>query len=276
MGLFNSYLKDGPGVDVNAPKKKGIFLFLEVLGRKFFKLMKANCLYFLTSIPFFVIVMLILAPPLRSIFVSAETVGDNPMSQILFDLMFAGIIFNFIGSGPSAAAYSFVTRSFTRSEPVWVASDGFDKFKENFKYSMILVIADIVILFLSYVAVRFYGSNGSLFYVFLYFFLMIILAIYSMSHIFMYQIMVTYECKFMDIIKNAIILTFAKLPMCILLSAIGVVLCALIYSYLGFFGIAVYVLIGMSFTRFPLEFYASRVIEKNIALTQNSNQGDTE
>ena len=97
-----------------------------------------------------------------------------------------------------------------------------------------------------------------------------------MSHIFMYQIMVTYECKFMDIIKNAIILTFAKLPMCILLSVIGVVLCALIYSYLGFFGIVVYALIGMSFTRFPLEFYAARVIDKNIALTQNSNQGDTE
>ena len=94
MGLFNSYLKEGPGVDVNAPKKKGIFLFFEVLGRKFFKLMKANGLYFLTSIPFFVIVMLILAPILRGIFVSAETVGDNPMSQILFDLMFAGIIFN--------------------------------------------------------------------------------------------------------------------------------------------------------------------------------------
>ena len=113
-------------------------------------------------------------------------------------------------------------------------------------------------------------------YVFAYFFSMIILAIYSMAHMFMYQIMVTYNCKFKDIIKNAIILTFAKLPMCILLSVIGVVLCALIYSYLGFFGIVVYALIGMSFTRFPLEFYAARVIDKNIALTQNSNQGDTE
>ena len=33
MGFFN-YDKEGPGIDKNAPKKKGIFLFFELLGNK--------------------------------------------------------------------------------------------------------------------------------------------------------------------------------------------------------------------------------------------------
>ena len=32
-----------------------------------------------------------------------------------------------------------------------------------------------------------------------------------------------------------------------------------------------YMIIGMMFTRFPLEFYAARVIEKNIKATQNND-----
>ena len=62
MGLFNNYLKEGPGIDVNAPKKKGIFLFFEIFGRKFIDLIKTNSLYFLVSLPFFVFTMIFLAP----------------------------------------------------------------------------------------------------------------------------------------------------------------------------------------------------------------------
>ena len=37
MGLFNSYLKEGPGVDKNAKRKKGIFLYFDIVFSKFFK-----------------------------------------------------------------------------------------------------------------------------------------------------------------------------------------------------------------------------------------------
>ncbi len=55
-------------------------------------------------------------------------------------------VFTFWGSGPATAAYSYITRCFTRGEHTWVLSDGADKFKENFKQSMVVVLIDAVLL----------------------------------------------------------------------------------------------------------------------------------
>ena len=49
-GLFN-YSKPGPGVDKDGPKKKRFFLFFELFGRKFWKLIELNLLYVLCCIP---------------------------------------------------------------------------------------------------------------------------------------------------------------------------------------------------------------------------------
>ena len=52
MGLFRpNYAKEGPGVDKNAPKKASFVVFLEIYGRKFWKLIIANLLFALVSLP---------------------------------------------------------------------------------------------------------------------------------------------------------------------------------------------------------------------------------
>ena len=45
MGIFGYNMKPGKGVDKNEPKKKGFFLFFDVLIHKFTKFLGANCLY---------------------------------------------------------------------------------------------------------------------------------------------------------------------------------------------------------------------------------------
>ena len=50
FGLFD-YNKVGPGVDKNAPKKRGFVVFFEIYFRKFWKLIEASLLYVLLSIP---------------------------------------------------------------------------------------------------------------------------------------------------------------------------------------------------------------------------------
>lgn len=274
MGIFNRYLKEGPGVEKDAPKKKGIFLFAELVKRKFFLMLKANALYSLVSIPFFAIALFVLAPVMRTAFIPSALTVD-PWMQILFDVFFAGIIFTFFGSGPASASYAFVTRSFTRSEHVWVASDGFDIFKENFKSAILLIIIDIVVVYLAMNAIYFYSMNTDALSVFLRIFITIMFSLYAISHMFIYQIMVTYECKFLEVIKYALIMTFAKLPVCILLSAIACVVWTLLLYYLGVIGIILYLIIGLIIARYPLEFYAARVIEKNIAKTQADMPEDT-
>ncbi|MBQ3124934.1 MAG: hypothetical protein IJC09_05910 [Clostridia bacterium] len=273
MGIFNRYLKEGPGIDKNAPKKKGIFLFAELVGRKFFLMLRANALYSLVSIPFFLVSLFFLAPVIRSVLLPAGVINDA-WTMIMMDVFFTGFLFTFFGSGPASASYAFVTRSFTRSEHVWIASDGRDIFKENFKYSMLLLIIDIAVIYLAMNAVAFYGMNAGGLSVFLRFFIMVLFALYAISHMFAYQIMVTYECKFFDIIKYSLTMTLAKLPMCILLSVIAGAVWVLMWYYLGIIGVILYLIVGLIFSRYPLEFYAARVIEKNIAKTQPEKEAD--
>lgn len=50
FGLFN-YAKEGPGVAKNAPKKRTFFAFMDIYGRKFWKLAIAGLLWAVTSLP---------------------------------------------------------------------------------------------------------------------------------------------------------------------------------------------------------------------------------
>ncbi len=50
FGLFD-YNKPGPGVKKNGPKKKGFVVFFEIYFRKFWKLILANLLFVLVSLP---------------------------------------------------------------------------------------------------------------------------------------------------------------------------------------------------------------------------------
>ena len=88
MGLFFNYDRPGPGVDKNAPKKKGVALYFELLGRNLSKLILANMLYFVVSIPvvilyYFISVMILgnLMPE------SVETAGFAQISVLLASLL---------------------------------------------------------------------------------------------------------------------------------------------------------------------------------------------
>ncbi len=50
FGMFN-YAKEGPGVAKNAPKKRPFFAFMEIYGRKFWKLAIAGLLWAITALP---------------------------------------------------------------------------------------------------------------------------------------------------------------------------------------------------------------------------------
>ena len=51
MGNVFNYNKPGPGVDKNAPKKKGVALFFSIFLEKFWKLIPISLLYWLCSLP---------------------------------------------------------------------------------------------------------------------------------------------------------------------------------------------------------------------------------
>lgn len=287
MGLFSfNYAKPGPGVDKNAPKKKGFFLYFEIFRRKFFKLLQANMLYFLCSLPFLAIIFFL--TPIGDL---SKNLAESVVSQnaelnfndvyLQFDatlrVCFALLLFIFWGSGPASASYAYVTRCFTREEHTWLLSDGKDKFKENFKQAILVVILDIVLLLLGSNALYFYLSmyrNTSMFIWMVLFYATSMLAIiYTFMHFYIYQIMVTFECSAFNLYKNALIIALGKAPMNFLLAIFAFAIIILVFAYIPtVLSVILSFLILISFVRFPIEFYASRTLQKIAAEMKGGNQ----
>ena len=284
MGLFNGYLKEGRGVDKNEKKKRGFFLYIDILWQKMSKLVAANCLYSITSIIWIVLLYFFfgyvliytgVANSVTDVIMSAMPDGDaavvagNVMVQL--QIFFAVSVFVMWGSGPSSAAYAYVNRSFTRQEPVWVVSDGWDKFKENFKQSMIVLLIDALFLFFAIFSVYYYRnlytSQHNIIWLMLEYIIIVASVIYTMMHSYIYQIMVTFDCSIGTIYKNALLITLAKLPGNVLTTAISAGFLFLVFIIINLnalFAAIIVMVFGLCFTRYVTDFYAARVIEKTV------------
>ena len=120
MGLFgNHYERAGSGIAKNAPKKKGIFRFFEIFGRKFWKLFELNLLYFLSFLPVIGAVALFFAV-------------DSQLGTILAAaclVLFAVII------GPATAAHTKILKNFIMEKPTFLAHEFFHTFRTEFKHA---------------------------------------------------------------------------------------------------------------------------------------------
>lgn len=291
MGIFGGgYMKPGKGVDKNEPKKKGFFLFFDVLIHKFTKFLGANCLYTMTSIIWIALLYFFggivlsstgivghIADAISAVEsgISADEIQGSVM--VTLQLAFAVSIFALWGSGPASAAYAYINRCFTRGEHTWVMSDGVDKFKENFKQGMFVVIADAVVLVFGINAAHFYWmfyvSTHSFIWMFLTYVTVLVLIIYTLMHPYIYQIMVTFECKIGALYKNALLITLAKLPGTLITLAAGVAVLVLCFTFLNPIAAALLIAVfGLCLTRYPGEFYAARVIERSILKDMKEKQ----
>ncbi len=277
MGFFGGgYNKPGKGVDKNAPKKKGFFLFWDIIFSKFVKFIETNSLYSAVSLIWIVLVYFVAAVLFSGHIASLASsvsglLGDNAAGTLVFGIcsMFAVGVFLMWGSGPASAAYSYIMRCFTRGEHAWILGDGKDKFKENFKQGMIVVIVDFLVLILGINALYFYYSAyvayGSVLWLLLCYIAFLLLFIYTMIHPYIYQLMVTFKCSVWELYKNAVLLTLANLPLSFILTLIEAVL---IFAVFTIFSPAIAILfsliLGPCIMRFPTEFYAARVIERSL------------
>lgn len=278
MGLFSfNYAKPGPGVDKDAPKKKGIFLYFELLGRKFFKLCQVNMLYFLFSIPYIVLMFLFITgffggyftELIQSISSSGEKISSESVSTVILMItsLLTMLFFALWGSGPASASFAYVTRCFTREEHSWIWSDFIRIFKENFKQAMIVVVMDFVVLFLMLNALiqywQLYTTQNQFIYALLMYFCFMMFIIYTFVHFHIYQLMITFECKFKDLLKNALMLAFGKAPMNLVLAAIAIFLLGIMFNYLQpMFAVLLCFLVFLGLVRYPIEFYSARTIQR--------------
>ena len=273
MGLFFNYDKPGPGIDKDAPKKKGMFLYIELFWRKLGKLFLSNMLYALVSLPvllvyhFFVFYMLSAVLP-------AEITQDNTLfSQAV--LLLTALLVIFWGTGPVSCGYTFLMRNFAREEHVWMVSDFFEHTRKNFKLSLLMFVIDLVVLATGTNAIYFYWKMSATIPALKYLAVLMVAAmgLYTIMHFYMYEFLVTFNVKLKDVYKNSLIMAFAAFPMNVFLVIFVTVLSYFCFSYLTPIAIILVIAIfWISFMRFPIDFYAARIIKRELIDKQKGDE----
>lgn len=289
MSLFERmYERPGKGVPENAPEKKGFMLYLDILIHKFSKFLIINLFHTILSFVWIVLLIMIvnvifnathLIDTVTYALASLNTgvdVGELRYKTAIQMQTFLGIsIFVLWGSGPASAAYSYLIRCFVNRIPVFVISDGFDKLKENFKQGLFAVVIDLIMLIILINAIVFYyhyyAQTQNLIFLVMACLIISIMLIYTMMHPYIYQLMVTFKLRLRDIYKNAFLLALAKFPGNFLMLALNVLVLLSLFSLLMPYAAAVVVLIlGLCISRYPSEFYASRVIGRVMINNKNN------
>ena len=262
MGLFFNYDKPGPGIDKNAPKKKGVALFFELLWRNFGKVVLSNMLYFVVSLPVLALYAVIISIFLGNII--PEEAGSVGFMQIV--IIITVIVTILWGTGPVSCGYAYILRNITREEHTFLVSDFFEKAKENFWHGIVFFLVDVLMLAFFSVSVLFYHKlseeTGGIYIIF-YYPVIIMIIMYTIMHFYIYEMEVTFENGIRNLYKNAFLMSIATLPMCIVILAI---ICILSFIFLRVFNpvaiLMVAALFWISFMRFIIDFYTARVIEK--------------
>ncbi len=287
MGLFGgNFSKVGPGVSKNAPEKNRFFLFFELLGRKSSKLIPLNIMYFITLLPliFGVILSVTFNPQILSGGnIYTENLGKLPVFIFTGDIIgLALIIVSIFVTGPATCGFTYVLRNMQRQEHTWILSDFREQFAKNYKQGVIMSIIDIVAVFILYVAYCFYAysmpvimSNNAVFAAFGKYFIIVIAALFIIMHYYIYIMIVTFDMKLKDILRNAAIFSLAKLPLNIFVS---VILVAAIFASVCYFivGVICALIITLSLLGFIIVFSVYPTIELSMISSQLPDSDDEE
>lgn len=201
MGLFfKDYESAGAGISKHAPKKKGIALFFDILGRKFWKLMGINMLYFIFFIP-----LLLILPAITVI----RNYTVLTVLICLFILLFAILI------GPATAGMTKIMRSFVIDKHTFIVRDFFRAFKTNFKKAAVIGIFDCLIILSVFASLNVYPAlaiqfNSKMLYVPMIITFSLFLVIIIMNY-YIFLMLIATNLSLKNLIKNSFALAFVAM-----------------------------------------------------------------
>ena len=200
MGLFkNNYERAGVGISKNAPKKKGFFRYMEIFGRKFWKLIELNLLYFVFFLP--------LLAAITFFFLWWN-------STFSFGLILAGIfaIGFAVLFGPATAAMTKILKNFVIEKPTFLVHDFFRTFRSEFKYSCAVGMLDF--LMACCLAAAFYvypqlisQTGNKLLYVFFAITISIGIIVLLMNF-YIFPMLISTNLSFKNLLKNSLALNW--------------------------------------------------------------------
>ncbi len=203
MGLFGGgYDRAGVGIAKNAPKKKGFFRYMEIFGRKFWKLLELNVIYFLCFLP-------LGAAAVFFLLWGSGALRSGWILSLIFTLLFM-VIF-----GPATAAHTKVLKNFVMEKPTFLLHDFIRTFRSEFKHAAIVGFLDCVIACCiaaaCYVYPKLIDQTGSNFYYVLFAITISFGLIVILMNFYVFLMMISTNLSLKNTLKNSLALGIVAL-----------------------------------------------------------------
>ena len=155
MGLFNGYLKPGPGIRKDAPPKPPLIAFFETVGRKYSELFRLNLMNIILSIP----LIFVLFSVYVNNFMKPDASAEEKVLTYSFYMIFAIVMFVIVGFAPVHTGTSYLLTQYSIENPTFFLYDFFQSIKKNIKQALVIMVVDIVVGYLMLVNYNFYKAG---------------------------------------------------------------------------------------------------------------------
>lgn len=234
--LMNNYFygKQGKGdyTVADMPQNR-LALFGEVLKVRWSGLFGVNLLYMVTWIPAIAWTFINVLALYNLLNAEAGVSGDDIIGLMNTWLM---VMIPCIAiTGPFNAGVTYVLRNWARDEHSFVLSDFKDALKANWKQALVISLIDGVMPFLVVTCWRFYSGmlSRSMIFILPAALTLLMGVTWTLASMLAYPMLITYELKTLDVIRNSVLMTVAKLPFALLIKLATLIIPALAYGLMA-------------------------------------------
>lgn len=191
------------------------------------------------------------------------------LSNISMLLLFLIPMMGLAGIGSTGQMY--ILRNWARDEHAFMWQDYKAAIKENWKQGLAVGLLNGLSLFLAYIAYVFYGdmaSSNGVFFVIPQMLMVVLLIVWWMINEIIFPMMVTYDMKLSQLIRNSAIMVVARLPISFVILLGSLVIPVALMFFLPYPQICMlilvllYGLIGFSLTGFVYASYANDLFDR--------------
>ncbi len=276
-GLMNSFYYGKAGQADFTPEQlpaNRVELFFSMLRVRFSAMIGINVLYLLFWIPaiawtFINMQVMSGTPELNE---AGEIIGTiAPSAEELLGYMSTyvlGMALCVIPIAIGTVGVIYVLRNWARDQHSFVMSDFKDSIKSNWKQALAVGVINGLSLPVVYVGFRYYSlmAAQSTFWIIPRTFILILFALWWLSNMLIFPMMVTYEMKFSVLVRNSLMMAVARLPWTLLFGLVPVAVPFLLVWFNIPYAVPVllvfYVLIGLALTLFIQVSYANSCFDR--------------
>ena len=251
-------------------------LFWEMLRVRFSALMRLNLMYVVVWLPTMIVLMMGVLGIFSGLITEEGELVANA-ADVLYSIINSTLLLLIpciAITGIATPGVAYVTRNWSRDEHAFIWSDFKDATKDNWKQGVLTSVLTSVMPLIVYLGWNFYGEYAltSPLMTIPQVLVLMIGILWAISVTYMHPLIVSYKLSFKGVMRNALLLAIARLPMSVgirllhcLPTAIALGLAFVtnpLYCVLGLF--LYYLLIGFSLSRFITASFTNGVFDRYI------------